>query len=206
MKVISFLNPKGGSGKTTAVINVSTCLALSAFNVAVVDTDPQMSLANWNRAGKAKFDIFTAKSEKDVYRIRKELNKYDYVIVDGAGSLSSITSAAVMVSDLVVIPLTPSPLDFSATGAVIAVLEAQEYSRHVEARFLITRKINHTAMLKVLKESISQTEISLLKTAMTQRQCYVKSALNGDSVFSIKDKTAAGEVQILTQEIINAIE
>ena len=123
VKVISFLNPKGGSGKTTAVINVSTAMARAGYNIAVVDTDPQMSLTTWSKSGKAAFDVFTAASEKDVYGIRKDLTEYDFVIVDGAGSLSVITSAAVMVSDLVIIPVTPSPLDFSAAGSVVGKLK-----------------------------------------------------------------------------------
>lgn len=49
MKIISFLNPKGGSGKTTAVINVATALTKQGYHLAVVDTDPQMSLTNWSR-------------------------------------------------------------------------------------------------------------------------------------------------------------
>ncbi len=118
MKVISFLNPKGGSGKTTAVINVSAAMARAGYNIAVVDTDPQMSLTNWSKTGNAAFDVFTAASEKDVYGIRKDLAEYDFTIVDGAGSLSVITSAAVMVSDLVIIPVTPSPLDFSPQGVL----------------------------------------------------------------------------------------
>ncbi|EDL7819792.1 chromosome partitioning protein ParA, partial [Salmonella enterica subsp. enterica serovar Dublin] len=180
MKVISFLNPKGGSGKTTAVINIATALSRSGYNIAVVDTDPQMSLTNWSKAGKAAFDVFTAASEKDVYGIRKDLADYDFAIVDGAGSLSVITSAAVMVSDLVIIPVTPSPLDFSAAGSVVTVLEAQAYSRKVEARFLITRKIEMATMLNVLKESIKDTGVKAFRTAITQRQVYVKSILDGD--------------------------
>ncbi|MCV5648161.1 ParA family protein, partial [Escherichia coli] len=86
-----------------------------------------------------------------------DLADYDFAIVDGAGSLSVITSAAVMVSDLVIIPVTPSPLDFSSAGSVVTVLEAQAYSRKVEARFLITRKIEMATMLNVLKESIKDT-------------------------------------------------
>ena len=77
MKVISFLNPKGGSGKTTAVINIATALSRIGYNIAVVDTDPQMSLTNWSKAGKAAFDVFTAASEKDVYGIRKDLADYE---------------------------------------------------------------------------------------------------------------------------------
>ncbi|MFN1150316.1 AAA family ATPase [Serratia liquefaciens] len=206
MKIISFLNPKGGSGKTTATINVSSCLANSGKRVAVVDTDPQMSLTNWNSEGKAPFDVFTAASEKDVYQVRKELSDYDFVIIDGAGSLSVITSAAVMVSDLIIIPVTPSPLDFSAAGSVVTVLEAQAYNRPVESRFLITRKIEQATMLGVLKESIAQTGIKALKTAITQRQSYVRSVLDGESVFATTDSAAKGEIQILTREIIGLFE
>ncbi|KAB8306705.1 chromosome partitioning protein ParA [Erwinia endophytica] len=201
MKIIAFLNPKGGSGKTTAAINISSCLAKAGKKIAVVDTDPQMSLTNWNKAEKANFDVYTASSEKDVYQVRKDLAEYDYVIIDGAGSLSVITSAAVMVSDLIIIPVTPSPLDFSAAGSVVTVLEAQAYNRPVEARFLITRKIEQATMLNVLKESIAQTGIKAFKTAITQRQSYVKSVLDGESVFNTNDGAAKGEIDVLTREI-----
>ncbi|ECD9517859.1 ParA family protein [Salmonella enterica] len=203
MRVISFLNPKGGSGKTTAVINVSTAMSRAGYNIAVVDTDPQMSLTTWSKSGKATFDVFTAASEKDVYGIRKDLAEYDFAIIDGAGSLSVITSAAVMVSDLVIIPVTPSPLDFSAAGSVVTVLEAQAYSRKVEARFLITRKVDMATMLGVLKESIRDTGVKSFRTAITQRQIYVKSILDGDSVFESSDGSAKGEIEILTKEIIS---
>lgn len=204
MKVISFLNPKGGSGKTTSVINIATSIARNN-KVAVVDTDPQQSLANWNKAEKANFDVFTVSSEKDVYTIRKELKEYPYVIIDGAGALSVITAAAVMVSDLVIIPVTPSPLDFSASGAVISVLEAQAYNRPVECRFLITRKIEQATMLNVLRESIAATGIAPLRTAITQRQSYVKSVLDGETVFDTNDGAAKGEVEVLAAEILKIV-
>lgn len=116
------------------------------------------------------------------------------------------TSAAVMVSDLVIIPVTPSPLDFSAAGSVVTVLEAQAYSRKVEARFLITRKIEQATMLSVLKESIRDTGVKSFRTAITQRQIYVKSILDGDSVFESSDGAAKGEIEILTKEIVSIFE
>lgn len=206
MKIISFLNPKGGSGKTTAVINVATALAKQGYHLAVVDTDPQMSLTNWSRAGNSAFDVYTAASEKDVYSIRKDLSNYQMVVVDGAGSLSVITSAAVMVSDLVIIPVTPSPLDFSAAGSVTAVLEAQAYNRKVEARFLITRKIEQASMLNVLKENLKDKDIPTFKTSISQRQIYIKSILQGNSVFESNDGAVKGEIEMLTKEILSIFE
>lgn len=206
MKIISFLNPKGGSGKTTAVINIATALTKQGYHLAVVDTDPQMSLTNWSKAGNSAFDVYTAASEKDVYSIRKDLSNYQIVVVDGAGSLSVITSAAVMVSDLVIIPVTPSPLDFSAAGSVTAVLEAQAYNRKVEARFLITRKIEQASMLNVLKENLKDKDIPTLKTNISQRQIYIKSILQGNTVFESNDGSAKGEIEILTKEILSVFE
>lgn len=41
MKVVSFVNQKGGTGKTTACVNVSAGLALQEKRVLLVDLDPQ---------------------------------------------------------------------------------------------------------------------------------------------------------------------
>lgn len=40
VKFIVFLNPKGGSDKITATINVSTYLANASRYILVIDTDP----------------------------------------------------------------------------------------------------------------------------------------------------------------------
>lgn len=44
MKVISFVNQKGGTGKTTSCLNVGACLADQGYKVLLIDADPQGSL------------------------------------------------------------------------------------------------------------------------------------------------------------------
>ncbi len=48
-KVISFVNFKGGVGKTTVSVNVAACLASPGFNkrVLLIDLDPQSSASLW---------------------------------------------------------------------------------------------------------------------------------------------------------------
>ncbi|MCK7177109.1 ParA family protein [Enterobacter cloacae] len=201
-KIIAILNGKGGVGKTTSTINIATAIQRKGFSVAVVDTDPQGSISNWFDEEKCAFDLTEAASEKEVYQVRKSLKLYDYVIIDGAAAISAISSAAVMVSDLVVIPVTPSPLDFAACGAILAVIEARQDLQPVEARFLITKKIPHSKMLAVLKDSIEDTGVPAFRTSISQRQAYVKVMLDGSTVFDTDDGAAKGEIDVLTNEIL----
>jgi len=53
-KIISFLNGKGGVGKTTTSINIATCLARQGHKVVMVDTDPQGSISNWYDESKCQ--------------------------------------------------------------------------------------------------------------------------------------------------------
>jgi len=202
-KVIAFLNGKGGVGKTTTSINVATAIARKGFKVVVVDTDPQSSIGNWYNEEKCQFDVADAGSEKEVYSVRKQLKSYDYIIIDGAAAISAISAAAVMVSDLVLIPVTPSPLDFAACGAILAVIEARQDLQPVIARFVITKKVSTAKMLSVLKASIEDTALSALRTGTSQRQSYIRTMMDGGTVFDTDDSQAKGEIDVLTNEILD---
>ncbi|MBQ7466818.1 MAG: ParA family protein [Clostridia bacterium] len=61
-KIIAFTNQKGGVGKTTTCINMSTCMALMGKRVLIVDIDPQGNATSGlglDKSGEIKsiFDI-----------------------------------------------------------------------------------------------------------------------------------------------------
>ncbi len=53
MPIVSALNPKGGSGKTTISTNLARSLHERGQSVLMVDSDPQGSARDWHAANEA---------------------------------------------------------------------------------------------------------------------------------------------------------
>lgn len=73
-KIISFLNQKGGVGKTTSVYNVGVALSLQGKKVLLVDNDPQASLTLMTGYNPLSLD----ESIVDIYQKNKKTNNCIY--------------------------------------------------------------------------------------------------------------------------------
>lgn len=205
--IISFLNQKGGVGKTTLSTNVASCLALEGKKVLLIDADPQKSSMDWAniRQGERKFNVVSLPTPTIHKEVELLKPNYDYIIIDAPGNLSNVTRSVIVASDNIIIPVLPSPYDIWAADDIITTIkDVKEIASNVNPNvyFLINQKIANTTLAKDALESLQSYNIPILTTEIYRRMIYAKTANIGDSVFDTpKENIAALEIQNLTKEI-----
>ena len=151
--ILSFINQKGGVGKTTLSINVASCLALSEKKVLLIDADPQKSSMDWAnvRQGERKFNVISLATSTVHKEIELLKPNYDYIIIDAPGNLSNVTRSVIVGSDKIIIPILPSPYDIWAADDIITTIkDVKEIASNIdpEVHFLINQKIANTKPLR----------------------------------------------------------
>jgi chromosome partitioning protein len=127
MRVIAIASQKGGSGKTTLAGHLAVQAERSgAGSVALIDADPQGSLADWWNEREDPTPVFvhtsTQRLDQDVENVR-ELG-VDLLIIDTPPAITATISDVIRVSDVVLIPTRPSPHDLRSVGRTVELVEA----------------------------------------------------------------------------------
>jgi len=203
--IISILNQKGGVGKTTLSVNLAAAFALSGKKTLLVDADPQGSALDW-QAARSKDSLFTVVGmakpvlHKDVPGLAAN---YDYVVIDGPPRVNDLARSALMTSDLVLIPVQPSPYDVWAADEIVKLIEEVSiYKAGLKSAFIITRRIPNTAIGRDVAEVLKDYPIRLLNTIIGQRVIYAESAAEGLCVLESDAKgSASKEIKSLLHEI-----
>lgn len=118
---------------------------------------------------------------------------YDVVVIDGAPRVNELARAAIMASDLVLIPVQPSPFDvWAASETVQLIRDARIYRENLRAAFVINRKIANTAIGRDFAAAFDQfPETPVLDAALIQRVVYAESAARGLSVLEAAPRSEA---------------
>lgn len=205
MKVIAILNQKGGTGKTTVAVNLSTGMAVKRHKVLLIDADPQGSVLQWQSiTGNSPFDV-THYPRGDFHRIIEDMAKgYQYVIVDGPPGTGEVTRSILVSADMVIIPVGPSPLDiWSASETVELVKDAQTVNTRLKVKILISKKIPNTRIGREVREALGGYGFDILNTEVSQRIAYVESMIAGESVITYSPNSeACREILALTDEVM----
>jgi chromosome partitioning protein len=193
--IIGVLNQKGGVGKSTIATNLAAAFATGGQRVLLVDADPQGSSLAWSsaREGDPPFPVIGMPKptlHKDMPALASD---YDMILIDGPPRVSELARAAMLASDLVLIPVQPSPYDVWASAETITLVrEAQQFKDQLAAIFVINRKIVNTAIGRDVAAALAQFgDVPVSPVSLGQRVIYAESAARGLSVFDVDPFGAA---------------
>ena len=205
-KVITIAQQKGGTGKTTLAVNLALAfIKYHNLKVAIIGTDPQGSLGKW----------FMIRSEKNIsnqnltfktaslwgaqYESKILKQDHDIVIIDTPPKIESDARPAIEASNLVLIPIAPSPVDFWATESIIEI--AKKAKRKILIQ--INRANHRSKLISKTHEYIKSINISAIKTLIGHRQIFIASMGEGKTVVEKQRKSkAVEEIRKISEQIL----
>lgn len=126
MKVLALCSQKGGVGKTTLCGHLGVqAERQGAGPVALIDTDPQGSLASWWNERAALEPLFAQVQIDNLADHLRQLDKAGIAlaIIDTPPAVTDMIEKVMQVADLIVIPTRPSPHDLRAVGSTVEIAE-----------------------------------------------------------------------------------
>ncbi len=208
-KVITISQQKGGTGKTTLAIHLAMgFIKFKNFKVAIIDTDPQGSLGRWfmiRSENKISCDNLTFKTASlwgAQYESKTLKQNHDIVIIDTPPKIESDARPSIEASDLVLIPMTPSHVDFWATEAIIDI--AKKANKKIMIQI---NRANHRSKLVIkTNEYIKNLNVPAVDTIIGHRQIYASSIGEGKSAIEKQRKgSAVEEIKILSDQILSEL-
>ena len=203
--IISFVNQKGGVGKSTTAINLAASLKRKNYSLVLIDADPQGSIVQWHAVeNNNAFEILHHPEPLDQLDIKELAADYDYVVIDAPPAIGNIAKSILEVSDLAIVPLSPSSLDiWSGWGTLEMIEDAKQTNPDLIVKLLVNRKIPGTRVGRDAREAIEVFDMEIFQTEMCQRVAFIDAMTSGVSVMQYAPTSkAAKEIESLTEEVI----
>ena len=208
-KVITICQQKGGTGKTTLAVHLALAfIKYHNFKVAIIDTDPQGSLGKWYVVRSEKkilnesLNFKTASLWGAQYESKILKKDHDVVIIDTPPKIESDARPSIEAADLVLIPMTPSHVDFWATEAIVEI--AKKANKKILIQ--INRANQRSKLISKTNEYIKSINVSSTNTIIGNRQIYASSMGEGKTAVEKQKKSnAVEEIKKLSDQILEEL-
>jgi chromosome partitioning protein len=169
--IVSFVNQKGGVGKTTSAINFAASLKRKNYKLLFIDADPQGSATQWHAVeNNTAFEVLHHPEPITKDEIEALSQEYDYLVIDAPPAIGDITKSILAVAELSIVPLSPSSLDiWSCKGTLEMIDTAREENPDLDVKLLINRKIPGTRVGRQARQSLGIFDMDILDTELCQR-------------------------------------
>lgn len=196
MQVLAIASRKGGSGKTTLTGHLAVEAERQGMGpVAVMDIDPQGSLADWWNEREASEPAFVNTTletlDQDIEKLREQGIRL--LIIDTPPAITRAIRDVIGVADMVLIPTRPSPHDLRAVAATVAIVEDLDKPLVFVLNAATPRaKITNEAIVALSQHG------PLAPSIVHQRVDFASSMIDGRTVMELTTATrAAAEIERL---------
>ena len=168
-------------------------------SVALLDADPQHSLAAWAAQGEGVLSQCVSTVDKGSPEslragVRTAAKQADVVLIDTPPGMPETAYAAAMVSDLMLLPCGPSPLDlYALKEAVSLALKARAARRSKKPRIrLVPSRVTATNLGKNLSSSLEAMGRKVLP-GISQRVALAEAVNSGLTIREFAPHGASAE-------------
>jgi chromosome partitioning protein len=206
-RVIAIAQQKGGAGKTTLAAQLAVAWAREGARVALLDIDPQGSLAAWverrraRRGGPLGFDFAALPGWRATQWVEERMRGADLVLVDGPPHAETEARIAVRAAGLVLVPMQPSALDRWATEATLQMARAERRG----ALVVLNRVPPRSGLAERIAGELAEAGQAVAESRVGNRVALVHAMEAGEGVVeSAGASLAAAEIRALAAEVRRA--
>ena len=207
--IISIAHTKGGVGKSTIAWNLATQLD-KKYSIEIIDLDFQKTLTYTNEFRAEPFKVLNFTNLKDLTsHIEKDRN--DIIsIIDVGGFDSDINRMSIIMSDIVITPVSDSGTELLGLMRFEKVLD--EMSKAINEEITTTVLINDinpkkTKLDDLINYITDNKHFNLFNTVLRTRADYGKALDQGLGVQEFNGKSkAAKEFKSFSKEVKKIIE
>lgn len=207
--IVTVGNTKGGVGKTTLALNIAIARALAGREVWLIDGDrqgtAQTAISIRAEAGHIPGIACAQYADGSSLRaqVQQQSGKFDDIIIDAGGRDSTALRAALVLTDILLVPFQPRSYDVWALNDIAALVDE---ARSVRDGLKVYAVLNCADPGEASSDNIDAAaavadvpQFLYLNTPIRRRKIFANAAGQGLSVLEVspKDKKASDELNSL---------
>ncbi len=215
-KIIVVGGTKGGPGKSTVAQQIAVCLKVKKKKkVHVTDIDIQRTTTSWCEDRRQNDDLelipFAYVQDDIVKHLKSLQGRTDYVVVDAGGFDSEIQRLAMLMADVIIIPLRPKRRDLKSLRDIDPIIDnVRNVNETVKIRAVVNQcpsLPSRASRILAAKEIVETFGIEAAPVNLYNRNVYDDAEEAGRSIFEMtgaeRDKKAEAEFEEFVDYIMS---